>query len=413
MTTDADAPAPDALHPDASHVFTRRFGTKDAGGSGKGPLARMRVSIKALFDVAGHPTTAGTAALADAPPAAEDAVAVARLRAAGARLVGHTSMTELAYSGLGVNPSGTPGNPLRPGTIPGGSTAGGAVSVALALADAALGTDTGGSLRIPAAFCGLVGFKPTQSSVPRGGCVPLSASLDSVGPMARDVETCARAWRVLADRKEGGGDAVPGLAAPGLAAPGLVVPANFGRTDTDGEVAEAFDRALDALRGAGIPVTQEALPSLDAYSDHAVWHYAAVESRAAHAGLWAERRHLIDPRVASRMARADGVNAVAYRRTLDARERLIAAFRANLAGRMLVLPTVPIAPPTRDAVEADYDRLNLLCLRNTTLANVVDGCSISLPVGRRPVGLMLIAPGGADEALLALAAMLEPALGSV
>ena len=384
-----------------AHVFTRRF---DEGGGEGGPLAGLRVSVKALFDVRGYPTTAGSPALSDAP-ARDDAISVARLRAAGARLVGHTSMTELAYSGLGVNPAGTPDNPLRPGTIPGGSTAGGAVSIALGLADAALGTDTGGSLRIPAAFCGLVGFKPTQASVPREGCVPLSPSLDSVGPIARDVATCARVWRVLAD-----GEPAP---TPD-ALPDLVVPANFGRTDTDREVEDAFAAALDAVRGEGATVAREALPSLDAYAAHPVWHYAAIESRAAHAGAWERRRHLIDPRVASRMARADGVGAVRYRQTLDERVALIAAFRAELGGRMLALPTVAVPPPTLEAVEADYDRLNLLALRNTTLANVMDGCSISLPIGRgRPVGFMLTAPGGADEALLAAAARLEPVLAAL
>ena len=384
----------------ARHVFTRRF---DEGG-GDGPLAGMRVSVKALFDVRGYPTTAGSPALPDAP-AREDAAAVARLRAAGARLVGHTSMTELAYSGLGVNPAGTPDNPLRPGAIPGGSTAGGAVSVALGLADAALGTDTGGSLRIPAAFCGLVGFKPTRSTVPRAGCVPLSPSLDTVGPIARDVETCARVWRVLAEREA--------ISAP-EALPDLVVPPNFGRLDTDAGVAEAFAAALDALRGEGVAMSEEALPSLDAYASHSVWHYAAVESRAAHVGTWERRRDLIDPRVSSRMARADGVSAIDYRRTLDERERLISAFRDDLGGRMLALPTVAVPPPTFEAVEAEYDRLNLLCLRNTTLANVMDGCSVSVPIGRgQPFGFMLVAPGGADEALLATAGRLEPVLAGV
>lgn len=382
-------------------IFTRRFPPR-AGGTG--PLAGLRVSIKELFDVEGHPTHAGTNGLRPAI-ATKDAEAVARLRAAGAELVGHTSMTELAYSGLGLNPhSGTPDNPLRPGSIPGGSTSGGAVSVARGFADAALGTDTGGSLRIPAAFCGLVGFKPTASSVPRGGAVPLSRSLDSIGPMAADVETCARVWRVLAAR-------VDASAEPVGQTP-LLVPTNFGRTETAPSIEAAFEAALGALRGAGFPTERRTLPSLDAYGRHPVWHYAAVESLAAHPELW-ERRDRLDPRVASRMARGETVRAVDYARTLIEREALVAAFRDELNGAILVLPTVAIEPPRFSDLEedAEYDRLNLLCLRNTTLANVLDGCSISLPIGRdAPHGLMLTAPGGADDKLLALAARLEPIL---
>ena len=380
-------------------TFTRRFAIPPTVAGG--PLEGVRVSIKALFDVAGHPTTAGTVVLGD-PPATRDAMAVARLRAAGATLVGHTSMTELAYSGLGLNPhTGTPANPLRPGRIPGGSTSGGAVSVATDEADMALGTDTGGSLRIPAAFCGLVGFKPTQASVPRDGCVPLSRSLDSVGPIARDVATVAAGWRALSGAK-----------AHGTAPARLIVPTGFGRDGLDDEVAAAFSRALDALRATDLTVEERALPVLDAYRRHPAWHYAAVESRAAHPQVW-ERRDRLDPRVAARMARADGVTAIDYARTLAQREVLIAAFGEALSGAALALPTVAVAPPRFDDLldDADYDRLNLLCLRNTLVANVVDGCSVSLPIGRgSPVGLMLTMPGGSDAALLRLAAGAEPAL---
>ncbi|MFD1238522.1 amidase family protein, partial [Latilactobacillus sakei subsp. carnosus] len=169
--------------------------------SHEGELSGALVSIKSTFDVLGYPTTGGTKIL-NQGIAQANAEVVTRLISAGAKLVGHTNMTELAYSGLGLNPHyGTPDNPLLPGRIPGGSTSGGAVSVALNLADIALGTDTGGSLRIPAAFCGLTGFKPTQDSVSRQGCLPLSNELDSVGPIARDVATCRQAWEVLSGKQ--------------------------------------------------------------------------------------------------------------------------------------------------------------------------------------------------------------------
>ena len=382
--------------------FTRRFTEPPTGN---GPLAGLRVSIKELLDVAGYPTPAGTVGLREAP-AERDAPLVARLREAGAHLVGHTSMTQLVYSGLGVNPhTGSPDNPVRPGHIPGGSSSGGAVSVANGEADVAIGSDTGGSLRIPAAFCAIVGFKPTAAGVPREGCVALSPSLDSLGPMARTVADCARVWRVIAAREP--------QAATGRAA--LLLPANFGRDGLDEEVAHAFATALDAIAPHVDGIEEAALPVLDAYGTHPVWHYAAVESRAAHPDLW-ERRDRLDPRVASRMARADGVGAVDYAATLQARSRLIEGFRAALGEAVLVLPTVAIAPPAHADLAADenYDRLNLMALRNTSLANVMDGCSISLPIGRgRPVGLMLTAPGGADERLLALAARLQPVLETV
>ncbi|WP_373636605.1 amidase family protein [Yoonia sp. BS5-3] len=208
----------------SKHVFTTLMPDEFAQSAGRdGPLKDKVLSVKDLFDIKGQITRAGSPVLEDTKPARRDATAVERLRSAGARVIGRTTMTELAYSGLGLNPhDGTPENPLFAGHISGGSTSGGAVSVATGLADIALGSDTGGSLRIPAAFCGLVGFKPTQSSVPMAGAMPLSDSLDSVGPMARDVTTCANAWHVMAGR--------PVTDLP-QQRPELVVPLNFGLTD--------------------------------------------------------------------------------------------------------------------------------------------------------------------------------------
>ncbi len=186
----------DSDDPTLRHVFTEIFHDPVARQSqANDPLNGALVSVKDLFDVAGHVTRAGSLFMADDTPAQIDALPIQRLRAAGAVLVGHTNMTEIAYSGLGLNPHyGTPDNALQPGCIPGGSTAGGAVSVALGVADIAIGTDTGGSLRIPAAFNGIVGFKPTQAAVSRLGCKALSQTLDSVGPMAASVETCRQAF---------------------------------------------------------------------------------------------------------------------------------------------------------------------------------------------------------------------------
>ncbi|SDE80281.1 amidase family protein [Limimaricola pyoseonensis] len=380
----------------------------DAARGKAGPLAGALVSVKGLLDVAGEITHAGTRFLETGAPARADAPAVARLRAAGAVLTGHTAMSELAYSGLGLNDHhGTADNPAWPGRIPGGSTSGGAASVAAGLADIAIGSDTGGSLRIPAAFCGLTGFKPTQSSVPREGAVPLSDSLDSLGPIARDVAGCAAAWRVMAGR------AAPETAAAPLR---LRVARNFGFDDLDPEVAQGFEALLGRLRDAGHEIDETPLPLLDDAAAIPPWHLTAVECRAHHEDAFREQAPAFDPRVHARMARADEVSAVAYRRTLNARARFADAFAGALEGQALLLPSVAILPPRPEDLEDDaaFNRLNLLALRNTTLGNIADGCGIALPYreGGTLLSAMLIAGRGADEALLSTAAGLEPALAA-
>lgn len=382
------------------HVFTHLFDQDPAPTSGPtdGPLAGALVSIKDLFDVQGHVTHAGTTFLKDTAPAAQDADVVAKLRAQGCVLVGHTNMTELAYSGLGLNPHyGTPENALYPGCIPGGSTSGGAISVARGLADVAIGTDTGGSLRIPAAFNGITGFKPSQSTVSQRGCFPLSRSLDSVGPMAKDVATCRAVWQAIAH---------PDVAAAKPIVPEFVIPTNFGMDDLEPEVRAGFDAAVAQLKDAGFVVTSEALPSLDAMKSLAIWQFSAVESRGEYDTPFQTQKDRLDPRVAVRMARADEVTAVAYRQTLNLRAALIDAFDHDLAGRVLLMPTVPILPPSFAAMEddAEFGRVNLQALRNPTIANVMNGCSLSLPFehAAHTIGVMLIATGLSDTSLLQL-----------
>jgi aspartyl-tRNA(Asn)/glutamyl-tRNA(Gln) amidotransferase subunit A len=341
--------------------------------------------------------------LADAKPAIKDATAVERLRAAGARLIGRTTMTELAYSGLGLNPhDGTPENPLFAGHIPGGSTSGGAVSVATGLADIALGSDTGGSLRIPAAFCGLVGFKPTQSTVPVAGAMPLSDSLDSIGTMARDVTTCAVTWQVMAGR--------PVMDLP-QARPDLVVPMNFGMTDLDTKVAAGFAVLREKLNAAGWTIREVSLPVFDAYSTLPVWQFSAYESLRRFGDKLAKHGAKMDPRVRQRVERGSEITADDFAKTLAQRAELIAAFRTEIGGALVFLPTVAIQPPHFDDVATDdgFSRLNLLALRNTSLANVMDGCSVSLPFGQGDalIGAMLTSFGGQDEAVLGAALAME------
>ncbi|WP_341212831.1 amidase family protein [uncultured Limimaricola sp.] len=381
--------------------FTQSFAVADVP---EGPLSGLKVGIKDLFDVAGYVTKAGSRARADQPAATCDAEVVARLRAAGATLVGHTNMTEFAYSGLGLNPHfGTPLSPIVEGAIAGGSTSGGAAALACAQIDIALGTDTGGSLRIPAAFCGVVGMKPTAAIMPSKGATALSHTLDSVGAMARDVATLRRAHEVLADP---GTQAITPLRR-------LIVPQSFGMTDLDPAVAAAFDTCLSTLAGLGFAIEHRDPAFLNAYARLPIWQFAAVESRVHHAGPYEQSPELIDPRVKARMDRADEVDAVTYAKTLALRIAIVEEARAELGDAAIVLPTVAILPPQLSVFNdpAVFDRLNLLALRNTSLANVIDGCSISLPITSTPgAGLMLTAPGYRDHALLDAAERIAPHL---
>ncbi|MCK9913473.1 amidase [Microbacteriaceae bacterium K1510] len=382
-----------------------------AAGAPLSPYAGIPVSIKDLFDIAGQVTRAGSVVLNEAAPASADAVAVARLRHAGFVVVGRTNMTEFAYSGLGINPHyGTPRNPWRrnDGHVPGGSSSGAAISITDGMAHAALGTDTGGSCRIPAAFNGLVGFKPTARRVPLDGALPLSAHLDSIGPIARSVACCAIVDAVLADEP-------PAPLLPrDLAGARLAVPGGIAFENVEPAVAAAFERAVRKLESAGAQIVRVAVPEFDEVATiNAKGGFTAAESYAWHRQLLATKKDAYDPRVSIRILRgaeqsaADFIDLMAARRSLVARatERL-SAFDAVL------MPTVAMTPP-RIADLADdvaYGRANLLALRNCTLINMIDGCAISLPIhvaGEAPVGLMLAGIAGTDRNLLALAAAAE------
>jgi len=389
--------------------------------AGRAPsaYAGIPVSLKDLLDVAGETTAAGSRVLADSPPATAHAPVVARLLAAGFVPIGRTNMVEFAFSGLGINPHfGTPRAPWgrdpanqAEGRIPGGSSSGAAVSVADGMALGALGTDTGGSCRIPAAFCGVTGYKPTARRVPIAGVLPLAPSLDSVGPLANSVACCAILDAVLA----GAPPARPmGATLAGLR---LAVPESLLADGVAPEVAAAFDAALRRLERAGARIARIAVPEFeDVYAAMASGGLTAAESFAWHRRLLAARGAGYDPAIRARIERGAAIGAADYLDVLAARSRLIAAFDARTAGLdAMILPTSPILP-ARIAELADtreYNRVNMLSLRHTTLANVLDRCAISLPChgpGDPPVGLMLMGETMGDARLFAIAAAVEAAI---
>jgi aspartyl-tRNA(Asn)/glutamyl-tRNA(Gln) amidotransferase subunit A len=375
------------------------------------PYAGIPVSIKDLFDIKGQVTRAGSRALEDSAPAEADATAVARLRRAGFIVIGRTNMTEFAYSGIGINPHyGTPKSAWQRsvGHVPGGSSSGAAVSIADGMAYGALGTDTGGSCRIPAAYNGIVGFKPTQRRVPLDGGVPLSFTLDSFGPLARTVACCAVLDAVLAD------EPVRPLQPRSVKGMRLAVPTTVALDELEDEVARTFERALEVLSRHGALIERIAVPEfLDVGVMNAKGGFAASESYAWHRYLLTSKGDVYDPRVSSRILRGEGLSAADYIDLLGARRSLIARAAARLAPYdALVMPTTAITPP-RIADLADdkaFSKANLLSLRNCTLINMIDGCAISLPAqreGEAPVGLMLAASGGSDLRILELAAGME------
>jgi aspartyl-tRNA(Asn)/glutamyl-tRNA(Gln) amidotransferase subunit A len=381
------------------------------------PLGGLAVSIKDLFDIAGETTAAASRVLADAPPARADCPAVARLRAAGAALIGRTNMSEFAFSGVGINPHhGTPANAatatLDPvPRIPGGSTSGGAVSVAAGAAWAALGSDTGGSIRIPAALQGLVGFKNTARLTPTDGAIPLSTTLDTACAITLSVRDAVLLHQILAARRV----TLPGRPVSALR---LAVPTTLMLDDLEPAVARAFERALQALRRAGATLEERPLPALaELPGINARGTFSAAESWAWHRRLLAARGGEYDPRVAQRIRAGEAMSAADYLDLLAARRGWIARMEAAIADcDALLSPTVPIvAPPLAPLLASDaaFFAANARLLRNPSVINMLDGCALSLPCqapGELPVGLMVWHAALHDDAVLDASLAVERAL---
>jgi aspartyl-tRNA(Asn)/glutamyl-tRNA(Gln) amidotransferase subunit A len=404
------------VHAEQARAAADFHDTLQRNGAATPPFAGIPVSIKDLFDIAGDTTTAGSTALRDAPPAERDAPVVGRLRAAGFIPIGRTNMTEFAFSGLGINPHyGTPANAYdrQNARIPGGSSSGAAVSVTDGMAAAALGTDTGGSCRIPAALCGLVGFKPTAKRVPLDGAVPLSTSLDSIGPIAPSVACCAVLDAVLA------GEELRPLREFPLKGLRLAVPQTLVFDGIDADVARAFAAARTRLSEAGAQIVDLPLRELSELGRiNSKGGFGAAEAYAFHRPLIESKAALYDPRVLSRILRGREQDAADYIALVRARADFIRRVGAIVAPfDALLLPTVPIIAPRIADLDDEiaYRDVNLLLLRNPTIANFLDACAISLPChrpGEAPVGLMLIGHHGGDARLFEIAAAVEKLLAS-
>ena len=415
--------APACRHAFISTRFTAAAVAADAVdrlGASAAPLpalAGLAVSVKDLFDVQGEVTAAGSTVLAAQPAAVRDCLAVARLRQAGAALLGRTNMSEFAFSGVGINPHhGTPANPatalLDPlPRIPGGSTSGGAVSVATAAVWAALGSDTGGSIRIPAALQGLVGFKNTARLTPAEGVVPLSTSLDTVCAITRSVRDAVLLHEVLAAR-------TARLAERPVTFLRLAVPNRLMLDSLDTPVASAFDRSIATLRLQGARIDEIELPLLLELADiNATGGPSAAESWAWHRKVLTAHEARYDPRVALRIRRGEPMSAADYIDLVAARRAWIARMTLAIAGfDALLSPTVPIvAPPLQNLLGDDraFFETNALLLRNTSVVNMLDGCALSLPCHRPgdfPVGLMVWHGALQDDVVLDVSLAIEAAL---
>jgi aspartyl-tRNA(Asn)/glutamyl-tRNA(Gln) amidotransferase subunit A len=384
----------------------------------------LPVSVKDLFDVGGDVTRAGSKVLADAPAASADAPAVARLRAAGAVIVGRTNMVEFAFGTTGINPHyGTPKNPWdRPragsdgasigGRVPGGSSAGAAVAQADGMCVMALGSDTRGSVRLPSALCGITGFKPTQRRVPREGAFPLSYTLDSIGPLANTVACCAAYDSVLAQEQP---QALSALGAKGLR---LLVPRGSLVEDLDAEVARAFEASLDRLTAAGALISHLSVPAFERQAEYfRGGGFAGAEAFAIHRHRM-DRLSEYDPRVGKRIQMAKDISAADYVDLVQLRQSCILDVTAVLAPfDAFLMPTAPcVAPAIRDvdASDEEFFRWTMRIIRNVGVVNFLDGCAVTLPCqapGAAPVGLSICGPAMTDRHILAVARAVEGVLG--
>lgn len=416
-----------AANPAAQHVFTKLHAdaalataqycdAEAQAGRGLGALHGVCITLKDNIDVAGEATMAGGLVCAGEAQALHDAPVVQRLREAGAVVLGKTNMSEFAFSGVGINPHhGTPANPCdaAQARVPGGSSSGAAVSVALGLAEVGIGTDTGGSIRIPAALCGLVGYKSTQARIPRTGVMELSRTLDTVGSITRSVRACLAVDAVLSQQP------LPTDAA-NLRGLRFAVPQTLMMDDVDATVGQAFARTLGRISAAGAQVVEISFTALgDIAALSLPGGFSPIEGYAAHHARLERGGHQIDHRVVARMMLGKGISAQDYLELHNRRHAWIAAAEQTLHGfDAMLCPTVPmVAPLTQPLLQDDeaFFKVNRLLLRNPSAINYMDGCAWSLPChesGELPVGLMVSGLAGQDAHLARVALALETLINS-
>jgi len=402
------------IYGDAAHAEAEFSDRLRASGLRRSPVDGLPVSIKDLFDVGGDVTRAGSKILVDAPAAKADAPVIARLRAAGAVIVGRTNMVEFAFGPLGFNPHyGTPRNPWdrATGRVPGGSSCGAAVAQADGMCVMALGSDTRGSVRVPAAFCGVAGFKPTARRIPRDGAFPLSFTLDSIGPLANSIACCAAYDAILAGEPPA---PLVDLPIKGLR---LLLPRSSALEDLDAKVGADFERALKQLAAAGAVLAEVPVPAFDRQDQYFKGGgFAGAESYAIHRERLA-RIDEFDPRVGKRILMFKDYSAGDYVELGMLRESFMREVGAIMAPYdAMLMPTVPSVPPTLEEAgvrDEDYFRWILRVMRNVGLINFLDGCAATLPChapGTAPVGLMVAGSALADRHALAVAATIERVL---
>lgn len=401
------------VHEEEALAAADEIDARRRSGASLHPLAGIPISLKDLFDEAGVVTLGGSILLIGSPPAKRDSAVVARLREVGAVIVGRTNLTEFAFSGLGINPHyGTPKNAFDRdvGRIPGGSTSGGAISVTDGMAAGAIGTDTGGSLRIPAALNGLVGFKPTARRLSKEGLLPLSPTLDSAGPIAKTVVDCALLDQVLA------GDSAELPKTAVVHDLRFAVPATVFQEDLSPAVAAAFAAALDTLRAAGAAIVEQPMPEFAQAA--ALGPLSSAEAFAFHRGWLARGAHQYDPRVLTRIRSGETISAARYEELLELRRRFIDTIEHVVRGfDAMLMPTTPDTAPTlAETIRDDesYFRVNRRMLRNTAVVNLFDGCALSVPchrTGTAPVGLMIAGTANTDPKILSIGLAVEEVLG--
>lgn len=401
-----------ALHETRARTDSDKIDAMRRGGAAVPPFAGIPISVKDLFDEAGEVTTAGSRILAEAAPATRDASAIARLKAAGFIVVGRTNLSEFTYNALGLNRDY--GDPLSPferdgERVAGGSSSGCAVSVAEGAACVSLASDTGASIRIPAAFCGLVGFASTPHRLPKDGVFPLSPSLDTIGPLGRTVSCCAIFDDILS------GSAGADVEMRPSSSIRLGLPGGLMLNNLDREVSRAYSMALTRLAEAGFDLSDVCMPEIEEVDRVNADRGGLVgfEAFSLHRERIALHRERYDPRILKRLETSASLTEEDYAKLLRERAALKQVAKKSMQGlSALLLPTVPIIAPLRNTLHdiAQFQRVNSLVLQNTVFSNFLDLCAVSIPcheVGGAPVGLMLVGSQSDDRKLLTVAVAVE------